>query len=122
MLKINYFVFNIDLPSIAVIKEQLETAGYIAIGLGILELGIVLFTTYLLFKGNPPDLRGRSTLAMPAFAVAVAHPVHNVGGEVVTESIASEDFEVDMSTIGSRGKESIQRMSKCIAPLCKSND
>lgn len=94
-----------------IVKSQLEIAGYAAIGLGVLEILIVLFTTYLIFRGADA---GRIRRAFTGnFAVAVAEPVAVRPGEQIRQSVPlnNEEFEVDMSTIGSRSTShrSVQR-------------
>ena len=105
--------------SVAIVKSQLEIAGYAAIGLGVLEILIVLFTTYLIFRGADGHRIRRAFTGN--FAVAVAEPVAVRPGEQVRHSVPvqSEEFEVDMSTLGSRAtterrsKFQVQRMIGC---------
>ena len=91
-------------------KGQLEIAGYAAIGLGVLEILIVLFTTYLIFRGADAGKIRRAFTGN--FAVAVAEPVAYRQGEEIRQSVPvnNEEFEVDMSTIGSRS--TTERRSK----------
>lgn len=70
---------------------------------------------YLLFKGGEGKelTRALSATNFQNFAVAVGRPIRPGRGEVVVESIpAAESFEVDMSTIGSRGTRGSSRRSK----------